>query len=148
MFNQKSKNSGREQSVPAGSASIIASGTTFSGDINSDCDIRIDGTVKGNIQCRAKLVIGANGVVEGDIQGQQADIMGRVTGSVSVTELLQLKGGCQVEGNLLSGQLQIEPSAKFNGQCQMSQEQVDTGKNAKKPRDIAEPVVAQRLAAG
>ncbi len=125
MFNQKSKSENftetpaTKTSTPGG-ASIIAAGTTLKGDLTSNGDIRIDGTLQGNIQCSAKVVIGANGVVEGDISGQQADIMGKTTGTIKVKELLQLKGGSNVQGNIYAGKLQIEPSANFNGQCHMS----------------------------
>ena len=122
MFNQKSKSEATE-STPApgtGAASIIASGTTLKGDITSNGDIRIDGTLQGNVHCTAKVVIGSNGAVEGDISGHTADIMGKVTGTIKVKELLQLKGGSQVSGNLHAGKLQIEPSANFNGQCHMN----------------------------
>ncbi len=69
MFNQKSKSetSYDAPSSGGGSASIIAAGTTLKGDITSSGDIRIDGTLQGNIHCTAKVVIGANGTVEGDI---------------------------------------------------------------------------------
>ncbi|MFT3827341.1 MAG: polymer-forming cytoskeletal protein [Chitinophagaceae bacterium] len=126
MFNQKSKSESFTETTtstktptPTG-ASIIAAGTTLKGDLTSSGDIRIDGTLQGNIQCTAKVVIGANGVVEGDITGQQADIMGKTTGTIKVKELLQLKGGSNVQGNIYAGKLQIEPSANFNGQCHMS----------------------------
>ena len=72
------------------------------------------------MHCSAKVVIGANGVVEGDISGQQADIMGKVTGTIKVKEYFNLKGGSEVNGNLHAGKLQIEPSANFNGQCHMN----------------------------
>ena len=120
MFNQKSKSETFNEAPAQGGASIIASGTTLKGDITSNGDIRIDGTLQGNIICTAKVVIGANGVVVGDVGGQQADIMGKVTGTIKVKELLQLKGGSQVNGNLYAGKLQIEPSANFNGQCHMT----------------------------
>jgi cytoskeletal protein CcmA (bactofilin family) len=122
MFNQKSKSETfSETAAPGtGSATIIAAGTTLKGDITSNGDIRIDGTLQGNVQCQAKVVIGANGTVDGDITGQQADIMGKVTGTIKVKELLQLKGGSHVHGNLYAGKLQIEPSANFNGQCHMN----------------------------
>ena len=121
MFNQK-KSDGSVDSTPStpGGASLIAAGTTLKGDITSNGDIRIDGTLIGNMQCTAKVIIGANGVVEGDITGQQADIMGKVTGTIKVKELLQLKGGSVVSGNLHASKLQIEPSANFNGQCHMT----------------------------
>jgi cytoskeletal protein CcmA (bactofilin family) len=121
MFNQKSKSDSFIESPQAtGGASLIASGTTLKGDISSNGDIRIDGTLHGNIHCTAKVVIGANGVIEGDITGQQADIMGKVSGTIKVRELLQLKGGSQVSGNIYSSKLQIEPTANFNGQCHMN----------------------------
>ena len=124
MFNQKSKSDvlKNESPAPSGSASIIAAGTSLKGDLNSNGDIRIDGILTGNIHCSAKVVIGANGVVEGDIVGLQADIMGKVTGSIRVKELLQLKGGSTVTGNLYAAKLQIETNANFNGQCHMSTE--------------------------
>src|SRR5688500_4175994 len=122
MFNQKSKSDGSSETTPStpGGASLIAAGTTLKGDITSNGDIRIDGTLLGNMQCSAKVIIGANGSVEGDISGQQADIMGKVTGTIKVKELLQLKGGSYVNGNLYAGKLQIEPTANFNGQCHMT----------------------------
>lgn len=122
MFNQKSKseNTGDVSAPGTGAATIIAAGTVLKGDISSNGDIRIDGSLQGNIQCQAKVVIGSNGSVEGDISGQQADIMGKVSGTIKVKELLQLKGGSFVNGNLYAGKLQIEPSANFNGQCHMT----------------------------
>lgn len=121
MFNQKTKSdiSYDTPAQPSG-ASIIAAGTTVKGDISSTGDIRIDGTLQGNIQSTAKVVIGANGVVDGDITGQQADIMGKITGTIKVKELLQLKGGCTVTGNIHASKLQIETNANFNGQCHMT----------------------------
>ncbi len=119
MFNPKSKSDIADTPVQGG-ASIIAAGTSLKGDITSNGDIRIDGTLQGNIHCTAKVVIGANGVVEGDVNGQQADIMGRVNGAIKVKELLQLKGDSQINGNIYASKLQIEPTANFNGQCHMS----------------------------
>jgi len=122
MFNNKSKSETTQDVVPTGSASLIGSGTSLKGDITSSGDLRIDGTLVGNIICSSKVIIGANGVVEGDISGITADIMGKVSGTIKVKELLQLKSNCQVNGNLHSAKLQIEPAANFNGQCHMIQE--------------------------
>src|SRR6202000_15843 len=122
MFNGKTKSddlNGGPAPVSA-SASLIGAGTTMKGDISSNGDLRIDGSLVGNIHCTAKVVIGANGNVQGDIHGQTADIMGKVTGTIKVKDLLQLKGGSVVNGNLEGGKLQIEPTVNLNGQCNMS----------------------------
>ncbi|HEY4335286.1 MAG TPA: polymer-forming cytoskeletal protein [Puia sp.] len=123
MFNGKNKSESFEiggNSAPVStSASLIGAGTTMKGDMTSSGDLRIDGTLVGNIHCTAKVVIGANGNVQGDINGQTADIMGKVTGTIKVKDLLQLKGGSVLNGNIEAGKLQIEPTANFNGGCHM-----------------------------
>jgi cytoskeletal protein CcmA (bactofilin family) len=124
MFNGKNKSEtfevGAEKAPVSASASLIGAGTTMKGDITSSGDLRIDGTLVGNIHCSAKVVIGANGNVQGDINGQTADIMGKVTGTIKVKDLLQLKGGSFLNGNIEAGKLQIEPTANFNGGCHMT----------------------------
>jgi cytoskeletal protein CcmA (bactofilin family) len=118
MFNGKSKSEFAAE-TSGNSTSLIGNGTTLKGDITSNGDLRIDGVLIGNVHSTAKVVIGANGVVEGDINGLQADIMGKVTGTIKVKELLQLKASGIVNGNIHAGKLQIEPAATFNGACHM-----------------------------
>jgi cytoskeletal protein CcmA (bactofilin family) len=109
--------------MPTGT-SLIGTGTTITGDIVSNGDVRIDGVLKGNIRGTAKILIGQDGVVEGDIEGQQADIMGRVEGRISVKELLNLRSNAIIKGDIRAGKLQIEPTVVFNGQCQMGEASV------------------------
>jgi cytoskeletal protein CcmA (bactofilin family) len=132
MFNGKSKSDSAIESSGSNSASIISAGTTLKGDIHSNADLRIDGTLIGNISSSAKVIIGANGVVEGDLQGQQADILGKVTGTVNVKELLQLKGSSVINGNIKAGKLQVEPTATFNGECHMNSSSSTAEKTADK----------------
>jgi cytoskeletal protein CcmA (bactofilin family) len=120
MFKGKSKSEFFAETMGSNAASLISAGTTLTGDINSNSDLRIDGTLVGNINSTAKVIIGANGTVKGDINGQQADILGKVTGAVKVKELLQLKGSSVVQGNIYAGKLQVEPTATFNGECHMN----------------------------
>ena len=152
MFNGKTKSDDFSigGAAPASaSASLIGAGTTMKGDITSNGDLRIDGMLVGNIHCSAKVVIGANGVVEGDINGQQADIMGKVTGTIKVKDLLQLKGGSHLNGNIQATKLQIEPTANFNGQCHMTPAATSNAPSGNgKPADIKKEVKNAELAAG
>lgn len=117
MFNSKSKSNPNE--TPASSTSIIGAGTTIIGNVQSNGDIRIDGIIKGNLVAKAKILIGAEGVIEGDIDGKQADVLGKVIGKIKVADLLYLHGQAVVDGDIYAGKLQIEPTASFNGQCHM-----------------------------
>lgn len=131
MFNSKNKTDMQQEKTSGGNggATLISSGTTLKGDISSNSDLRIDGTVIGNVNSTAKIVIGANGVVEGDISGNQADIVGKVAGNIKTKELLQLRGESIVTGNLYAARLQVEPTATFNGQCHMGANVVEMSNN-------------------
>lgn len=121
MFNSKNKSDMQTEKTTNsnGGATLVSNGTTLKGDISSNSDLRIDGAIIGNVSSSAKIVIGANGSVEGNISGNQADIVGKVTGDIKTKDLLQLRGECVVKGNLFAGKLQVEPTAIFNGQCHM-----------------------------
>jgi cytoskeletal protein CcmA (bactofilin family) len=129
MFNEKNKTIMQQPTTNGNGATLISSGTTLKGDISSNSDLRIDGTVIGNIKSSAKIIIGSSGVVEGDIDGNMADIVGKVSGNIKTKELLQLKGDSVVTGNLYAGKLQVEPTATFNGQCNMGANIVEMSSN-------------------
>ncbi|MEO6729788.1 MAG: polymer-forming cytoskeletal protein [Ferruginibacter sp.] len=115
MFNSKVKSSSGEAS--SGGTTIIGAGTVINGNIKSDGDIRIDGLLNGNLFAKSKIFIGPEGAVEGDIDGLQADVLGKVTGQIRISELLQLLGKCDIQGDIFAGKLQVEPTASFNGCC-------------------------------
>ena len=117
MFNSRSRSVNETGSSIT--STLIGAGTTITGDMESNGDIRIDGILKGNLKGKAKIIIGADAVVEGDIEGLQADIMGHVTGNVKIEELLYLHGNTEVNGDIYAGKLQVEPTAVFNGKCHM-----------------------------
>jgi len=118
MFNKEKNLSFSEKSTP-GSATLISSGTVLRGNVKSDSDLRIDGTIHGNVISSAKIVVGPSGYVEGNIEGGNADITGKVKGNITVKELLQLREKSNVEGNIIAVKLQVDPAAIFNGKCQM-----------------------------
>ena len=117
MFNSKSKAAFDEASISTNT--IIGAGTAITGDIESNGDIRIDGMLKGNLTAKAKVLVGPDGVIEGDVEGQHADILGKVVGKIKVKDLLHLRGKATLHGDIYAGKLQIEPTVTFNGQCHM-----------------------------
>lgn len=129
MFNSKLKGSFDDASTSANT--IIGAGTAITGDIMSNGDIRIDGTLTGNLTAKAKILIGPEGIVEGDIEGQHADVLGKVVGKIKVKDLLNLRGKATVQGDIFAGKLQIEPTATFNGQCHMGANVVEL--NSERP---------------
>ena len=103
---------------------LIAQGTDIVGDVSSNGDIRIDGSLKGNISTKGKIVIGESGSIKGEVKCKNSDIEGSVDGKIIVSELLSLKATSSIKGDLVAKKLSIEPGAKFSGNCSMNP---DTG---------------------
>jgi cytoskeletal protein CcmA (bactofilin family) len=99
---------------------IIATGTKIKGDLNSDGDFRIEGTVIGTVKAKGKIVIGDTGVVEGEIYCSNADISGTVKAKLEVTELTTLRASSKYTGDIITKKISVEPGALFTGSCQMS----------------------------
>lgn len=100
----------------------IVAGTQIEGEINSDSNIRIDGSVKGTIRAKGRLVVGPTGSIHGEIVCENADIEGQINGKISVNGLLSLKSTARLECDILTQKLAIEPGATFSGNCAMGSE--------------------------
>lgn len=105
--------------VSAGKINSIMEGTSIEGEVKSDSNIRIDGKVKGTIHVRGRLIVGASGLMEGDVTCQSSDIEGTVNGKVICQDLLTLKATARLTGDIHTKKLAIEPGAIFSGNCVM-----------------------------
>ncbi len=101
------------------SINLIGKSTTITGDIHSTSDLRIDGKIIGNINIKAKLVVGATAQIEGNINAEHADISGEVNGNVVVNGLLFLKATAKLKGDIEVDKIIIEQNAHFIGTCSM-----------------------------
>ena len=110
---------GKTSSPAPSGANILVKGTSVEGKIISEGDIRIDGVLHGSLDCKAKVVIGTTGVVDGDIICQNALIEGKFDGKLIVKEMLSLRGTAQVTGEVTTQKLVVEAGALFNVSCKM-----------------------------
>lgn len=115
MF-EKVKKNGTEL---LGKTNRIVEGTSIIGDIVSKADFRLDGELIGNFTSQGKLVIGASGVIKGEIICNNADIEGEFQGKIKVLETLNIKSSARIHGEVAVGKLSIEPGADFTATCTM-----------------------------
>lgn len=104
------------------SINIISEGTSIKGDVAASGDIRIDGTLLGNIEAKGRLVIGPKGRVEGEINCNNIEISGYIKGKIKVAELLNMKSSAKINGDIVAGKLSVEPGSLFTGTCTMGGE--------------------------
>jgi cytoskeletal protein CcmA (bactofilin family) len=107
------------QTENTGVINIIGNGTKITGNIETSGDIRIDGTLIGNIETQGRIVIGETGLIQGKVKCLNSDISGQVKGEISVKELLSLKSTANIQGDISTNKLAIEPNAIFTGFCNM-----------------------------
>jgi cytoskeletal protein CcmA (bactofilin family) len=114
---------------------IIAPGTTITGDIITNGDCRIDGMIKGNVVSKAKMIVGAQGVVEGDIRCQSFELEGKATGTILVEDLMTLRVQSKMTGNVTVGKIAIEAGAEFVGNCKMRESKTTVAPASKTPSE-------------
>ena len=98
---------------------MISFGTTITGDVESKGDIRVDGKLNGSVVTQGKVVLGRDGIIEGDVVCSSADIAGVLKAKITVSQLLSLKATAKLNGDIVTNKLSIEPGAAFTGSCSM-----------------------------
>ena len=135
MFTNKNEDMKNTETTAA--INMIGAGTVITGDIQSKGDIRVDGTLKGSVNTSGKVVLGKDGVIEGDVVCTDADVSGTIKAKISVAQLLSLKSTAKLNGDIVTNKLSIEPGASFTGSCSMGaviKDLKDAGKEDKKAK--------------
>lgn len=109
-----------ENETTSNNINLIGLGTEIHGDIMCNGDLRIDGSIVGNITAKGKVVVGETGKIKGEISCKNSDVSGLVDGKFMVSELLSLKTTARVIGDMSTSRLAIEPGSRFTGYCDMN----------------------------
>ncbi len=122
MFGGKDKGGAGGTNAPgsAGGLNSLVQDTHIEGTIRTASDIRIEGTLIGNLDCQAKLIIGASGSVRGEVLCRTAMIEGTFEGKIHVTELLEVRETAKVNGEIAYGKLKIDAGATMTGQLTLA----------------------------
>lgn len=147
MFSEKQKKV-KSTSEFVNQQNTIAKGTIITGDIISDGDFRVEGTLQGNIKTPGKVVLGRTGIINGTLHGANADIEGKFSGKLILTDTLSLKASAYVEGEVEVGKFAVEPGATFNATCLMKGGHKELGNtsNSKVSQNNETPIKKGELA--
>jgi cytoskeletal protein CcmA (bactofilin family) len=124
-----------------GVISIIGPGMRVTGDCHTEGTLRIEGTVEGTVRAGKAVVLGKDGVVDGDISTQDAVVGGRVTGSIVAESRLELQATCVVEGEIRARRLKLDEGGKVNGTVQVGE--VGTTPAHRPERPATEPATPE-----
>ena len=98
---------------------IIGQGITIEGELTSDEEVVIAGTVRGKLSADGPVTVDAGAVVEADIGASTLSIGGSVMGNVNASERVDLLGGARLVGDVKAARLTIADGASFKGNVDM-----------------------------
>lgn len=104
------------QATPPGpdvQCSIINERLTMKGDLESDGDLLIKGTVFGSVRCKM-LIIDAGANVEGEVVAEEVVVRGRARGTIKTRRLRLEKSAC-VDSDIWHESFSAEEGARITG---------------------------------
>jgi len=104
----------------AGPGTVVGANVKLTGTISDVNDITIHGTVEGEIISDKTIVIAETATVKGPITAQVVSVSGRVNGSITAHQKLELLPTGQINGSIATKDLNIKSGASFNGKCTMT----------------------------
>ncbi len=105
---------------PAAGPSILTSDLALEGNLATNGELQIDGTVHGSVRASA-CIVEANGAVHGPIVAEDVFIRGRVIGPICGVHVTVVAGG-HVEGDVLNQSIAIENGAYIDGKIRRSED--------------------------
>lgn len=99
---------------------IIGEKTVIQGTLYTEEVLRLDGTVKGQINSKSTVIVGEHGKVEGDVTAIGILVAGIVNGNLHIQEKTELTASGNVVGDIVTGSLVVEEGASFRGNCSMA----------------------------
>ena len=98
---------------------IISNGVKIEGKVTSTGSVRVDGSLKGDLDAKGNVTVGDQGNINGEIAASMVTIGGSVIGTINAREKLVLESKCTVKGDIITKVLVIEAGAKFDGKSNM-----------------------------
>lgn len=106
------------RAAASASPSMIAPDLKVIGNLVTDGDLQIEGTVEGDVEART-LVVGNDAHVKGEIRSTDVTVHGKVTGRIK-GQRVRLASSARVDGDITHSSLAMEEGADFEGSIHRS----------------------------
>lgn len=99
--------------------SVIDRHTTVDGTFQANRDLRIEGTVKGNIECQGTLFVAQGANVTAKVVAENVTVAGDLNGEVNCRGRLQIMPSGRLRGKVATQSLVVNEGAFYEGQLEM-----------------------------
>jgi cytoskeletal protein CcmA (bactofilin family) len=126
---------------PEGSFSVIDQFSRFDGTFVAERDLRIDGDMKGTIECRGTLFVATGATVSARVEAENITVAGELTGEINCRGRLQLLPSGRLKGQVKTRGLVVAEGAIYDGDLVMdsSSNRVPSGNGPVAPSAPLEP---------
>lgn len=98
------------------SITMISEEAHLKGSLEASSDVRIAGTLTGDVSSQGKVIVASSAKVDGNMSAKEADISGHYKGDIQAIDKITIRKGAQLDGDLSTKTIVIEEGAQFNGQ--------------------------------
>ena len=116
--------------------SVIDRHSSFDGTFRADRDLRIEGEVKGTIECQGTLFVAQGATVTAKVEAENITVAGDLNGEVHCRGRLQMMPSGRVRGKVTTETLVINEGAYYEGQLEMAAPQDRVNRST--PRSLPE----------
>ena len=99
---------------------VIGNGVKFKGEITDADEVQVEGKADLTVNTD-NLVVGAQGELKGTIESCNADVWGKVDGTLKITGTLTVQEQGVVNGSIEYSNLQIKLGGKVSGDLKVSE---------------------------
>jgi cytoskeletal protein CcmA (bactofilin family) len=99
---------------PSTDISVLGPSTRVTGRVSGDGALRVEGSVRGDVQVTGDAEIAAGGSVEGNVTAASLDVGGSLLGDVTSRGPVAIRSGAVVRGDLRGSEVSIEPGSRVS----------------------------------
>ncbi len=103
---------------------VLGASARFSGHLQAEGGVRIDGIFEGTIETEGNLIVGKGAQVIADVKAYNITVAGAIEGNVTAAGRLEILSTGRVRGDISTTSLLIEEGGMFHGQSLMEDDTI------------------------
>jgi cytoskeletal protein CcmA (bactofilin family) len=98
---------------------VIGQSTRVRGRVSGEGDLRVEGTLEGDVSIRGDLTIGSGARAVSAIEAHAVVVAGELEGDIRAQSTVQLEAGARVRGDVHGESIAIDEGAELSGRLLM-----------------------------